>query len=377
MRAGSGKRSWIAAIGVALAMIGLALAQDQPAAKKDQPAAKKSGKSTRKKGGLFAGGAVPPKNAEAGKGADPLARRKAEIPRWPYHYRFRLSSADGATLNVTFYPLREKDDNGPVMLLVHPSGTGHSSRDFEEPIEGLKGQSLAEHLQELGYAVVIPDLRLPLAPAAGAGQREVTPRERQALAADLRAVYLFLIDRHNRRELNLNKLGILGVGDGATLAAAWAAEPLPNGPISSPGRLSDVGAVVLVSPEPEGLGLRLGPTLSNLAPRVPILLIAGEKDAETAKAAQPILERPRLASKVAVFETRLQADRLLRFEPKVIDTIVKFLEDPVKFRTNSEWEPRYLLTPVAATGIETISSKAEDEAKKAEAKKDEAKKDNR
>jgi predicted esterase len=366
------------ALGVALATLGLALAQDQPAAKKGEPAAKASGKKTsRKKGGLFAGGAVPPKNAEAGKAADPLGKRQAAAPRWPYHHRFKLTSADGVTQNATFYPSRS-GDNAPVLLLVHQSGTGHSGRDFEEPIEGLKNKTLAEHFQGLDYAILIPDLRVPAAPIGAANaKREITVRDRQALAADLRAAYLFLIDRHNRRELNLNKLGILGVGDGATLAAAWSAEPLPTGPISSPGRLSDVGALALVSPEPEGLGLRLGATLSALAPRVPILLIAGDKDAETAKAAKPIIERPRLASKVEVFETRLQADALLRFEPKAIDAIVKFLEDPVKFRTNAEWEPRYLLTPVAFSNVETISTKADAAAKKAAdepAGKDEARK---
>jgi hypothetical protein len=373
--------SWAAVLGTALATIGAALAQE-PAEKKDEPAKKAAKAKAKRKGGLLAGGAIAPKGAAA-KG-DPLGKAQAKDapPRWPYHVRFKLTSSDGLTQNATYYPSRG-GDSAPVLLLVHQGGPGHSARDFEEPIEAFDGKTLAERLQELDYAVLIPELRLPAAAAAGANPdakpkdkapRGAAERELATLAADLRAAYLFLIDRHNLRELNVAKLGVLGLGDGATVSAAWAAAAYPNGPIASPGRISDVGALVLVSPAAESGNLKLSAALTTLAPRVPILVVAGDRDAEVAKSAEPLLQRPRLASKVARFESRLQADRLLRFEPKAVEAITKFLEDPVKFRANSDWEPRYLLTPVAYSDVENIPSKKAEEPAKKDAAKAAAKK---
>lgn len=379
MRLTRGRLSWAAVLGTALATLGAALAQDA-AKKDDRTAAKKPGRGARK-GGILAGGGAPPKDAlknEAkGKG-------KAARPKWPYHKRIRLTNEDGITQGATFYPSRS-GDGAPVVVLVHQGGAGHSARDFEEPSEGLKGKSLAEHLQEMDYAVLIPELRPSLAavPAHNANpapkaqgkreevaRRELTARELAAVVADLRSAYLYLIDQHNRGELNVGKLGVIGVGDGATLATAWAAAAYPSGPIANPGRISDVGALVIVSPTAEAYGLRLAPNLQALAPRLPILMLAGEKDAELTKAARPVIERPRLPSKVTTFETKLQGDVLLRYEPKAVEALAKFLEEPVKFRANSDWEPRYLLSPIAYTDVETISSK--DAARKGAAGKDEA-----
>ena len=63
---------------------------------------------------------------------------------------------------------------------------------------------------------------------------------------DLQAAYQFLVDRHNRGELNLARLGVVGLGEGANLAAAWAY--LPGGGVSTEGRVTDIAGLVLVSP---------------------------------------------------------------------------------------------------------------------------------
>jgi pimeloyl-ACP methyl ester carboxylesterase len=378
----------IAALATAVATLGVALAQE-PDAKKGDPAKKAAGAKGKRKGGLLAGGAIAPKGAAAKGDALGKAQGKEAPPRWPYHVRFRLTNSDGITQTATYYPSRG-GDGAPVLLLVHQGGAGHSARDFEEPIEAFEGKTLAEHLQGLDYAVLIPELRLPAAAAAPVANpnpepdanakvkakpkapRGASEREIATLAADLRAAYLFLIDRHNLRELNVGRLGVIGFGDGATVAAAWAAAAYPTGPIANPGRLSDVGALVLVSPTADAGSLKLAPAVTTLAPRLPILVIATEKDEDVAKTVEPQLQRPRLASKVERFESRLQGDRLLRFEPKAVEAIAKFLEDPVKFRSNSDWEPRYLLTPVAYSDIETISSKKAAEPAKKEAAEKEA-----
>ena len=127
-------------------------------------------------------------------------------------------------------------------MLVHEKGVGRSGKDFEEPIADLKNLGLAEHLQEEDYAVLVVDLR-----GHGANPRhEVAAREWQSMTRDLQTAYFFLVDRHNRRELNVAKLGVLALGDAGNLVAAWAASP--EGAVTSEGRVSDLGALILVSP---------------------------------------------------------------------------------------------------------------------------------
>ena len=66
-------------------------------------------------------------------------------------------------------------------------------------------------------------------------------------AEDLQAAYYFLVDRHNRGDLNLAKLGVVALGDGANLAAAWAYQP--GAAITTDGRPSDLSALAMISPK--------------------------------------------------------------------------------------------------------------------------------
>ena len=190
---------------------------------------------------------------------------------------------------------------------------------------------------------------------------------------------LFLVDRHNRGDLNLAKLGIIAMGDGGEprrrLGLDARRRGLQRGPRERPLR----PRVDLPH------GRRDGPAPPNvlppLAPRVPIYLICGDSDAASinvVKGAQPIVERHQ-RSKVTYFDTGLHGYRLLHFFPKVPAAVSKFLDDPVKARV-IEWEPRFLLTPVEYQNEGTVevvpSKRAEEAKKKAEATKkaEEAKK---
>ena len=136
---------------------------------------------------------------------------------------------------------------------------GHA-RTSKIGVQELKGQGLAEHLQELGYAVFSMDLRWQ-------GQnprRALTADERPKLMEDLQAGYFFLVDRHNRGDLNLGKLGVVALGDGANLAAAWAIQP--GAAITIEGRPSDLNALALISPNPEGFRIRAGPRNNRARP---------------------------------------------------------------------------------------------------------------
>ena len=273
--------------------------------------------------------------------ADPLGKAIGAAVRpvpGTFHFTFRLRSFDGTPLATSFYPSK-LGSAAPVVMLVHEMG--RSRKDFEDPVLELKGQGLAEHLQELGFAVLTMDLRWQ-------GQnprRALSADERPRLIEDLQAGYFFLVDRHNRGDLNLAKLGVIALGDGANLVAAWAFQP--GAAITIEGRPSDLNALVLISPKPEGFGYVLGHVVAPLAPRIPLFLLAGERDNPSKDAVQSVrhmVERARL-NKVEFVPSSLHGYKLLRLEPKVTAALVRFLDTTLKSRP-AEWEPQYNLTPV-------------------------------
>ena len=197
-------------------------------------------------------GGSPLKKARPEAG-DPLVKGAAATQRpiteWA-HYTFRLRSFDGTPLAASYYP-SQLGNSAPVAMLIHE--IGRSRKDFEDPVQDLKGQGLAESLQRLGYAVFSMDLRWQ-----GQNPRRVlTADERPKLLEDLQAGYFFLVDRHNRGDLNVRKLGVIALGDGANLATAWAIQP--GAAITIEGRPTDLSALALVSPNPESFGYILGP----------------------------------------------------------------------------------------------------------------------
>jgi len=378
--------TWVVTAAVALATVGASLAQ-APA-----PATKGKGAEKNAKGGLKAPGGVPPKKLKrhaadpfANQGNNPADKGKAAAaPVWPFHYKFKITAIDNVPLAAVYYPAQR--GTAAVVMLVHEKG--RSGKDFEDGIEDLHDKGLAEFLQSQGYAVLVLDLR-----GHGANpRREVGAKEGKVLVGDLQAAYQFLVDRHNREELNLAKLGVVAVGEGANLVAAWAATP--GAAVSSEGRVSDLEALVLVSPVAEGFGSKLSSNLASVAPRVPMLLMAGERDAASfnpVKDVQATVARQR-QSKVDLYPTSLHGYKLLRFQPKVADAILAFFEATIKKARIDEWEPRYNLSPVVYGDIELVAKKAggavaaaqgeeakkepakEEDAKKAPAKEDDAKK---
>ena len=303
-----------------------------------------------------AGGGNMPAAAAGNNPADPKANAKAGAgpiapvgpPKWPFHYEVTLDVGDGL-IAADYYPA-EQPFEAPVVLLIHEPGQGRSAKDFQDPIAELKDKGFANDLQEKGYAVLALDLR-----GHGRNDRGVVSDERwQASIADLQAAYRFLIDRNNRGELNLGKFAAIGVGESGNLIANWAASPA--GAVSNEGRFSDLGALVMVSPVADARGLVLARLLPRIAPRFPIMLVAGDRDDASIKPvrdAQPVVERHRL-SRAEYYDTALHASKLLSFFPEVPEAIEKFLDDPVKFR-NIAWEPRYLLDPVAYGQIQLIA----------------------
>ena len=136
------RKAWVA-LAMMLSLVGAVLGQAQRpggACSSAQP-----GRSAPEKG--------PPRGGRpAGKGC-----RSGQRPASGFtHYTLRLRSFDGTPLAASYYPSR-LGSSAPVVMLVHE--LGRSRKDFEDGVQELKGQGLAEHLQELGYAVFSMDLR--------------------------------------------------------------------------------------------------------------------------------------------------------------------------------------------------------------------------
>ena len=352
MRNEHGGWTWkaLAAMSVMLAMVGAVVAQAQPRQNRGR---------VRNQGGA-------PLKKPRPEAADPLAKaadvKGKAAATGSFHYTFKLHSFDGTPLAASFYPSK-LGSSAPVVMLIHEAN--RSRKDFEEPVTELKGQGLAEHLQSEGYAVFSMDLR-------GQGQnprRNLTASDRPLLADDIQAGYVFLLDRHNRGDFNVAKLGVIALGEGANLAVAWAYQP--GAAVSTEGRASDLNALVLISPFPEGFGYVFGHVLASLAPRIPLALLAGGKDVASKDAVESVrkmVERARL-NKVELFPTSLHGYKLMRLEPKIIPAVMRFLETTIKLRP-AEWEPRYNLIPVTASEIQTSRHAKAPEKPAAEPKKE-------
>ena len=339
---GSGHGGWVekalTVVVVSLVAVSIVAAQAQPGQNRGR---------IRNQGGAPLKKARPEAGDPLAKadGADAKGKAKAAGAA-TYHYTFKLHSFDGSPLAASFYPSK-LGSTAPVVMLVHEAN--RSRKDFEEAVTELKGLGLAEHLQEEGYAVFSMDLR-------GQGQnprRVLSASDRPLLAEDLQAAYFFLLDRHNRGDFNVAKLGMIAVGEGANLAVAWAYQP--GAAVSTEGRPSDLNALVLISPYPAGFGYVMGHILPSLAPRIPLALLAGSKDNASKDAVESVrrlVERARL-NKVELFPSSLHGYKLMRLEPKVTPAIMRFLEPTIKLRP-IDWEPRYNLTPVTVSESQTV-----------------------
>ena len=367
-------KAMAATVALALLVVGAVVAQDptppaKGAAAKDAND-KDKGKAPTRKGRLLRAPAREPAKGVR-KAVDPLANAANAdgVPNAPgeplpppgtFHFRFKISVGDVQPLSAAYYPPKG-GNTSPVVLLVHERE--RSSKDFEEPIAELKKLSLAEDLQKQGYAVLALDYR---GHGASNPRRTIAKADWPAVVNDLQAAYYCLVDRHNWNELNLAKLGVVAMGEGANVAAAWASM---GGAVSSEGRTSDLGALVLVSPmvDAQSQGVFAKPPVTAVAARVPIDLLVGERDPASAAlvddgpaSIKPIVKRYR-SNKVETFPSALHGYKLLQFEPNMPASITRFLDGTIKAKAD-EWDGRYLLTPVNYADVRIIKHPVRPEA---------------
>jgi pimeloyl-ACP methyl ester carboxylesterase len=360
-------------VALALLLVGAVLAQDpdpktapDPKAAPGKDADKEKAKTTARKGRLVR---TPSRTPTKGvpKAVDALAN-PANVdgvlvpPGQPlpapgtFHYRFKIAVGETEPLSVAYYPSKTPSTNTPVVMLIHERE--RSAKDFEEPIAELKKLSLAEELQKQGYTVLALDLR----GHGGSTPRRTLPKaDWPAVVQDLQTAYLCLVDRHNWGELNLGKLGVVAMGEGANVAAYWAATG--RGGVSSEGRTTDVISMVLVSPmiDAQSQGIPFKPTVTAIAQRIKLDLLVGEKDTASAPliddspaSVKPIVARVR-GNLIETFPSALHGYKLLQFEPNLTGSIIRFLDATSKVNAQV-WDGRYLLTPVTYSEIKVIKN---------------------
>ena len=175
--------------------------------------------------------------------AQDKAEKKADEEPPPPPEEKDLATADGLELKATYYPGTKGQESIPV-ILVHGFNKGKGNRkDFT--------QGLAPYLQEkLGCFVIVPDLRgygeSTKLKKTGQEMEVLDDRKKKAeelkdkrraedlkkkfqgqvtemVTDDLRAVKDFLWKKNNEKALNLDKLTVIGVEEGAAVALSYAA----------------------------------------------------------------------------------------------------------------------------------------------------------
>ncbi|QDT52066.1 Alpha/beta hydrolase family protein [Caulifigura coniformis] len=172
-----------------------------------------------------------------------------------------IRSVDGHPLTITYYPVSAKAssgdrENAPVVVLLHGSDKGRILWDKAAPGRG-ETANFAETLQADGYAVITVDLRKFGDSKSPGDIAKLRPDDYEKMAAsDMFAVKQFIFERHQEKDLNMNKMAIVAAGPTAAVAINFAAAdltvpPYDDAPVlaNRTPRGQDVRALVLLSPE--------------------------------------------------------------------------------------------------------------------------------
>ncbi len=251
-----------------------------------------------------------------------------------------LKTRDGVQLAATFYPgvaAKEVQKDAVPVILLH--GYKGSRADFND---------LALVLQGAGCAVLVPDLR-----GHGESTRRVMPdgKEQKINPAlftkfdleamveyDVEACASFLIEKNNAKELNIDKLCVVGAEMGSVVAVNWAQWNW-HWPVLATGKQGqDVKGLVLLSPAWAFKGLPINGVVNDreFSPKLAWMIVVGEQDAKEmadAKRLYQTLEKifptDPTAKAGLVFKplpTSLQGAKLLAKNLNASADIVKFVD---------------------------------------------------
>ena len=186
-----------------------------------------------------------------------------------------LKTSDEVPLAATYYPSRLGKDAAAVILVHAYQG---NRGDFEV---------LALALQRAGHAVIAADLRGHGESTGAVPQVRATDFDAM-VRRDLEAVKRFLIEKNNAGELNIERLGMVGVEMGAAIAINWAALDW-SWPVLATGKQGqDVKALAVISPEWVYKGLKITDAMTNPHIRgdLSFLIVAGERNPKLLQASK-------------------------------------------------------------------------------------------
>ncbi|WDQ19379.1 alpha/beta hydrolase [Rhodopirellula sp. P2] len=259
----------------------------------------------------------------------------------------KLKTKDNIELTAFYFPSTEGKNAIPVLLIHEWKG------------QGSPYQKLCLSMRSAGLAVLLVEYR-----GHGNSRQYTTPRgdkkdfnvntmgkrDIQAIIQyDLEEAKQFLKQENNEGRLNLNALTVVGVQEGAIMAAHWAVR---DWGFPSVGRLKqgqDVKALVYVSPIKNFNGLTVDSTLRDRnVGLLPTMIIAG-KDSPEAEEAERLGGRITALRKrlkiggleVEMAGTSLSGPALINEVPSAASDIVKFIKANVPVsESENEWIER-------------------------------------
>ncbi len=218
------------------------------------------------------------------RAAEPARAENPNKPAKPVDVpRAELMTSDGVQLRATYFPGEKDQETVPVILLHSWKGT---RREYIH---------LAPFLQKEGYSVLVPDLRghgQSRRQVVGFGARRQTreldaakfrgPEFAAMASRDMAALRRFLLKKNNDKELNLNKLVVVGSEMGASVAIAWSVHDwsVPNYVHAGIKQGQDVKALVLLSPKWSQPGINVSAALNGptIGVGLQLLIAVGKKD---------------------------------------------------------------------------------------------------
>jgi pimeloyl-ACP methyl ester carboxylesterase len=257
-----------------------------------------------------------------------------------------LTAKDGMVIRGTYYPGPEKKTTVPL-ILVHDWNSNRSEMHI-----------LALYLQSLEHSVIVPDLRGHGMSVAQPGTDEPLDPDKMSRAAietmvlDIEAAKSYLLQRNNEGKLNIEQLGVVGTGFGASLAIVWAVQDwgVRNLPTYKMGQ--DVKALILISPVVAFKGVTVNMALKarNTLGQLSALTIVGQQDSRRYSDAKRIFKAfqqsrrddVELALPFYEADTTLQGKELLYARGLEVDVWIRtFIEERlVKRGTEFPWTDR-------------------------------------
>jgi pimeloyl-ACP methyl ester carboxylesterase len=297
-------------------------------------------------------------------------RARAQGNRAPEPSNAVLTTKDNQAVHITYWaaPRGDLQQESPVVVLLHMKGGNRFVWSGED--------GLATELQRQGFAVISVDLRghgESVAGGAGlpAGNANQDPKRggkkggrdvelkpvdyARMVDADMEAVKRFIYEKNQAKELNMNRMGIVGAELGANVAASyavldWMKAPHDDGPVGSQTpKGQDVQALVLISPHVSFPGMSISKSLMTLRePRwnISFMFASAEDDRAAKTAVERLFTTVKQMDKdgertVSMeYKGRLLGTDMLRKRLQLEDNIVFFLKERLQKLPNHPWRDR-------------------------------------